>query len=96
MTSTSNGKFRIVIKRDFGAGPGFWMKGAGNVGTDNYGWVKSGFVVTRGGCNVIPGAAWFRTIEEAFKAIEILSQTKIAAQFWQQWNQYARSKRSVA
>lgn len=37
-------KFRIVPKRDFGAGKGFLI---------NSKWVKSGFVVTDGLCNII-------------------------------------------
>ena len=67
--------YRICIKRDFGPGPGHWLPGAGNVGTGKYGFVKSGFVVTNGGCNVMPGAAWFRTVESAMRAIRALEET---------------------
>lgn len=63
------GKYQIKIKRDFGGGKGFWMKGAGDVGTGNYGFVKSGFVVVKDGCNCIPGACWFRTVDEAMDGI---------------------------
>jgi hypothetical protein len=58
-------KYRIAIKRDFG----------------RYGWWDSqtrsnrydGFVVTNGGIiNVMPGACWFKTIEDAFIGIEAL------------------------
>lgn len=32
-------------------------------------WVSTGFVVTKDGVNVMPGAAWFRTVEEALDGI---------------------------
>lgn len=63
-------KYRIVIKRDFGSGPGHWLPNAGNTGTGNYGFVKSGFVVVKDGCNCIPGAMWFRTVGEAMLGIK--------------------------
>ncbi len=63
--------FRIVPKRDFGNGPGWWLPNAGTTGTMKYGFVKSGFVVTDGVCNIMPGACWFRTIPEAMRAIRI-------------------------
>lgn len=56
-------KYRIVPKRDFGPGPGFLIKGQ---------FVKRGFVVTDGHCNVMPGATWFQSIAESFRAIAIL------------------------
>ena len=65
-------KYRIVVKRDFGKGPGFWLPGAGNTGTEKYGFVKSGFVVTDGVCNVMPGATWFRSIRAALDGIRCL------------------------
>ena len=67
--------YKIQIKRDFGPGKGHWMKGAGSAGTDNYGFVKSGFVVVKGGCNCIPGAGWFRTVADAMIGIEALEMT---------------------
>ncbi len=76
-------KYRIEIKRDFGAGPGYWMAGAGTTGTDNYGFVKNGFVVTDGTCNVMPGATWFRTVAAAMRAIAIWELSGYNAEvFW--------------
>lgn len=57
---TEMAKYRIVPKRDFGSGPGFYIRGQ---------YVKSGFVVTDGLCNIMPGATWFRTIPEAMAAL---------------------------
>lgn len=62
-------KYRIAIKRDFGNGKGYWLPNAGDVGTMKFGWVKSGFVVVKDGCNCIPGAMWFRTVDEAMDGI---------------------------
>lgn len=77
-------KFRIVPKRDFGSGPGFWLPNAGTTGTGNYGFVKSGFVVTDGICNIMPGATWFRTVAEAMSAIRIYIEAQgNAAKFWE-------------
>jgi hypothetical protein len=59
-------KYRIVPKRDFGR-MGFWIEGK---------WVKTGFVVTDGFCNVMPGATWFRTVADAMAAIRVLEETK--------------------
>lgn len=74
------GEYRIVPKRDFGSGKGFWLK---NSRTGNYGWVKSGFVVTDGICNIMPGATWFQTIPEAIKALDVwLSVRGNAKEFW--------------
>ena len=56
----------IVPKRDFGS-TGYWMNGR---------FVKKGFVVVKDGCNVMPGACWFQTIEEAQHAIRVLIKTK--------------------
>ena len=68
-------KFRIIPKRDFGSGNGFWIDRQ---------WVKSGFVVTDGICNVMPGATWFQTIPEAMRAIRILVEADGNAKlFWQ-------------
>jgi hypothetical protein len=51
-----HGEFTIVPKRDFGAGPGYYVRGR---------YVKSGWVVTKNGCNVLPGATWAETPEQA-------------------------------
>lgn len=76
-------RYRIVPKRDFGSGPGFWLPGAGDHGTAKYGFVKRGFVVTDGIRNVMPGATWFRTVADAFAAIADLEAAKGDADtFW--------------
>lgn len=75
-------RYRIVPKRDFGSGPGYWLPGAGSVGTEKYGHVKRGFVVTDGLCNIMPGATWFRTIPDAMLAINIHMQTGDTMAFW--------------
>lgn len=54
--------YQIVPKRDFGK-YGYW-----NSETRRNEFV--GFVVTDGFCNIIPGACWFRTEEEAKIGIE--------------------------
>lgn len=78
-------RYRIVPKRDFGSGPGFWMANAGTSGTGNYGFVKHGFVVTDGLCNVMPGATWFRNVEDAMRALFIYCGCHGNAQeFWKQ------------
>lgn len=55
--------YQIKVKRDWG----------------RYGWYdaatrtcgnRGGFVVTDGICNIIPGACWFKTIEDAMVGIE--------------------------
>lgn len=76
--------YRIKPKRDFGNGPGFWY-GAPGGGE----FVKSGFVVVGEegheypGCNVMPGACWFRTIRAALVAIICLQQSHGDADtFW--------------
>lgn len=70
-------KYRIVPKRDFGP-KGFWIGGE---------WVRSGFIVTRDGCNCMPGATWFQSISDAFFAIEVLEKTRGGPDFWiaMQW-----------
>lgn len=67
-------KFRIVPKRDFGSGKGFYDRGR---------WIKSGFVVTDGVCNVMPGATWFETVAEAMIGIRVyIAANGDAAKFW--------------
>lgn len=76
MESTAR-KYRIQPKRDFGSGNGFLINGQ---------WVKAGFVVTDGFCNVMPGATWFQTIADAFRAIVIWEMAgKRADEFWRLW-----------
>ena len=76
-------KYRIKPKRDFGSGPGFWLPGAGEHGTHKYGFVKHGFVVTDGLCNIMPGACWFRTVADAMQGLaDWLAVDGDAAAFW--------------
>lgn len=51
--------FTILPKRDFGT-VGFNIMGEK---------VRDGFVVTKNGCNVMPGATWFQTVVAAKRAI---------------------------
>lgn len=74
-------RYRIVAKRDFGNGPGFWI---------NRQWVKTGFVVTDGFCNIMPGAAWFRTVADAMDALAILIEAKHDGPTF--WNLYRTRK----
>lgn len=67
-------KYRIVPKRDFGPGPGFFIEGR---------YVKTGFVVVRNGVNVMPGATWAQTIREALVMIRVLEHVRgNADRFW--------------
>jgi len=67
-------KYRIEPKRDFG-GRGFLL--------DRH-WVVRGFIVTRNGCNIMPGAVWFRTTAEAMHAIAVYDRAGgNAERFWQ-------------
>lgn len=54
--------YRIQPKLDFGP-VGYLVNGK---------YVKKGYVVTDGVCNVMPGATWFQTVSEARKAVDIL------------------------
>jgi hypothetical protein len=75
--------FTIAPKRDF-IGKGFYINGA---------FTKRGYVVVKDGCNAMPGATWFHTIESAKEAIDILIEVggadiwnpapDHAARFWE-------------
>ena len=65
-------KYRITPKRDFGP-KGFWI---------NRQWVRQGFVVTRDGCNCMPGATWFQTVAEAMAGIRALEEAGGGDAFW--------------
>lgn len=66
-------KTRIVPKRDFGR-YGFLINGK---------WVKEGWIVTDGICNIMPGAIWFQTIGEAIEAAGALYMARgDATKFW--------------
>lgn len=54
--------FIVEPKRDF-VGAGFYVDGK---------FIKRGYVVVKDGCNAMPGATWFYTIEDAKEAIDIL------------------------
>lgn len=70
--------YNIVPKRDFGNQP-FLIDGE---------MVKHGYVVTAAsgeyrGCNVMPGATWFQTVEEAKEGIIALQNSKgNSDRFW--------------
>ena len=67
-------KYNIQPKRDFGSGKGFFIGGK---------FVKRGFVVTDGLCNVMPGATWFQTIPHALHAISCLEASRgDSDKFW--------------
>lgn len=57
-------RYHIKVKRDFGSGPGWLINGR---------YVRTGFVVTDGFCNIMPGATWFLSIADAVRAIHILA-----------------------
>jgi hypothetical protein len=63
----------ITPKRDFGTG--FLIKGK---------MVTDGWIVTDGTCNIMPGATWFETVEEAKFAIDVLIAVQgDADMFWE-------------
>jgi hypothetical protein len=72
-------QYRIVMKRDFGPGPGFLIDGK---------FIKRGFVVTNGRMtNVMPGAVWFLSIADAMDAVEIFIEAKGNSKtFWRIWH----------
>lgn len=57
--------FTIEPKRDFGS-TGFLVDGR---------FIKIGYVVVKNGCNAMPGAVWFRSIEDAKGAIDVWIET---------------------
>jgi hypothetical protein len=57
--------FTIQPKRDFGP-EGFYLDGK---------FTKVGYVVVKDGCNPMPGAVWFRSIEAAKEAVDDLIET---------------------
>lgn len=66
-------KYRIVPKRDF-QGKGFYCKGK---------WIRHGFVVTDGFCNIMPGATWFESIRDALIGVECYKESGgDANKFW--------------
>ena len=67
--------FQIVPKRDFG-GRGFWSP-------EHRCSVNAGWVITDGFCNVMPGAVWAYTIQQAKKmADDLLLANHDASEFW--------------
>lgn len=83
-TNVEHRGYRIIPKLDF-SGNGFWIEGK---------WVKEGLVVIHGeghefaGCNAMPGATWFRSVEAARDAIDYLIQADGNAEaFWERLNQ---------
>ena len=71
--------FTIEPKRDFGP-TGFNIDGT---------FTKIGYIVIKDGCNAMPGATWFHTIENAKNAIDILIEVGGAA-LWNRADGYSR------
>lgn len=70
-------KYRIVPKRDFSRN-GFLINGR---------WVRHGFVVTDGVCNIMPGATWFQTVAEAMEGLGVwLAAKGDAKAFWKHYH----------
>ena len=66
--------FTVESKRDFGPS-GFYIGGK---------FVKRGFVVVKDGCNAMPGATWFLSVEDAKHAIDTFIDVDGSAdKFWQ-------------
>lgn len=65
-------QYHIKPKRDFDK-YGFLINGK---------WVRSGFVVTDGLCNVMPGATWFGTLRQALVGIDCLERSQDYHEFW--------------
>lgn len=68
-------KYHIKVKRDFGRYGYYDSKTRRNI--------RTGYVVTDGHCNIIPGACWFKTIEDAFIGIEAHRITGDAVAFYE-------------
>jgi hypothetical protein len=67
--------YTIAPKQDFGLLGG--LRADGRL-------TKVGYVVVKGGCNAMPGATWFHTIEGAKEAIDVLDDVGgDANRFWQ-------------
>lgn len=67
--------FEIKPKRDFGPGPGHFIRGQ---------FVKRGWNVVKDFCNAMPAACWFETPKEAREAIDVLLRVKgDATRFWE-------------
>ena len=71
--------FTIEPKRDFGPS-GFFLDGR---------FTKIGYVVVKDGCNAMPGATWFRSIEDAKDAIDVLIEVG-GADIWQRPAAYSK------
>ena len=66
--------YQIEPKKDFGSGRGFLIDGK---------YVKSGYIVTDGTCNVLPGATWTTTIWKARGLIDALIESEgDSSVFW--------------
>lgn len=72
--------YKIKVKRDFPCSygkKGFLINGK---------WVDTGFVVTDGICNIMPGATWFLSIKEAMSALHIYCGVQGNSQeFWKEY-----------
>lgn len=45
-------------------------------------YIRDGYVVVKDGCNAMPGAAWFQTVDSARKSIDILEAVG-EKRFWE-------------
>ena len=75
----------IMVKRDFGGG--FHMIDGMPC--------AFGYVVTRGGCNVIPGAGWFQTVADAEIGIDCLIEAGDDAARFHQLYRATRTARTA-
>jgi len=77
-------EYQIKIKRDFGR-YGYWdSKLRKNI--------RQGFVVVKGHCNCIPGAMWFKTIEQAMLGVEVHMETGDTMEFHDRYRQLATER----
>lgn len=81
---TFHRRFRIVPKRDFPKS-GYFIEGK---------YVKEGWVVLDPyGCNMMPGAIWFRFIDSAKIGIDVYLETRGGEEFHERLGQELKKKR---
>lgn len=72
--------YTIRPKLDMGSTP--WLSNGNDY--------RRGYIVTRNGVQVMPGAAWFSSVIEARVAVDILIQVDgDGSAFWNLWNEYS-------
>lgn len=50
-------------------------------------YISTGFVVVKGGCNIMPGAIWFESEYNAQEAIDVFIVTGNTPEFWIKWRE---------